>query len=341
MKTSDFDYYLPEHLIAQTPTEDRSASRLLVVHRDTGKLEDKYFYDILEYLEEGDCLVLNNSKVIPARLYGVKESTGANIEILLHKNMGDDVWEVMARPGKRLKEGTIISFGDELKAKVLCKKTDGLIDVRFYYDGIFWQIIDKIGNMPLPPYIKEKLNNKDRYQTVYARYEGSAAAPTAGLHFSKELLEKIKLKGVKIVFVVLHVGLGTFLPVSADDVSEHVMHSEFYSITQQAANIINQTKEEGRRVISVGTTVVRTLESSAKRNGGKVAAESCETDIFIYPGFKYEVTDALITNFHLPKSTLIMLVSAFYNKEKVLEMYKYAVEKQYRFFSFGDATLII
>lgn len=341
MKTSDFDYYLPEELIAQTPLADRSGSGLLVVNRKTHETQDRHFFDIIDYLNEGDCLVLNDSKVIPARILGKKEDTGANIEFLLHKDLGGDVWEVMARPGKRLKIGTKVTFGTDLNAEVLRKKEDGLIDVRFSYKGIFLEILGKIGHMPLPPYIKHELKDENRYQTVYARCEGSSAAPTAGLHFTQPLLDEIRAKGVNIVFVMLHVGLGTFLPVSCDDVIKHVMHTEYYQISEDAARKINETKASGKRIVAAGTTVVRTLESSAKRNGGTVKAECCETDIFIYPGFKYEIIDALITNFHLPKSTLIMLVSAFYDKDHVLQVYKEAVEKKYRFFSFGDAMLLL
>jgi S-adenosylmethionine:tRNA ribosyltransferase-isomerase len=341
LKTTDFDYDLPEELIAQTPLDVRCNSRLLVVDRKTHEISDKHFYDVIDYLNEGDCLVLNDSRVIPARILGEKEETGAKIEFLLHKDLGGDVWEVMARPGKRLKTGTKITFGPQLRAEVLGKKEDGLIDVRFDYTGIFLEVLGQIGHVPLPPYIKKTLEDENRYQTVYARLDGSCAAPTAGLHFTQALLDKIRAKGVDIVFVMLHVGLGTFLPVSSEDVSKHVMHTEYYQITEQAAERINATKAAGKRVVAVGTTVVRTLESSAKRNGGAVKAECCETDIFIYPGFRYEAVDALVTNFHLPKSTLIMLVSAFYDKGRVLEIYRQAVEKKYRFFSFGDAMLLI
>ncbi len=341
MKTTDFDYDLPEELIAQTPLKERCDSRLLVVNRQTHETYDRHFYDIVDYLNEGDCLVLNDSKVIPARILGEKEETSAKIEFLLHKDLGGDVWEVMARPGKRLKPGTKVDFGPELSAEVLRKKEDGLIDVHFNYSGIFLEILGRIGHMPLPPYIKKTLKDESRYQTVYAHLEGSSAAPTAGLHFTQALLDKIKAKGVDIVFVMLHVGLGTFLPVSTEDVSKHIMHTEYYQITPDAARRINAAKAAGKRVVAVGTTVVRTLESAAKRNGGVVKAECCETDIFIYPGFRYEAVDALVTNFHLPKSTLIMLVSAFYDKDRVLEIYRQAVEKKYRFFSFGDAMLLI
>ena len=340
LKTSDYDYNLPEELIAQTPSEVREMSRLLVIDRETGELQDKHFYDIIDYMEEGDCLVLNDSKVIPARIYGEKQDTGAKIEFLLHKNIEGNIWEVMARPGKRLKPGTIVNFGDRLSAQVLAKKEDGLIDVEFSYEGTFFEILNEIGVMPLPPYIKEKLEDNDRYQTVYAGKYGSSAAPTAGLHMSEELLERIKEKGIKIAKVTLNVGLGTFLPVSSDDLSEHTMHSEFYEITKEAADMINETKASGKKVIALGTTSVRTVESSATFNG-KVIPETRNTDIFIYPGYEFKVVDKLITNFHLPKSTLLMLISAFYDRENVLKAYEYAVNEKYRFFSFGDASMFV
>jgi S-adenosylmethionine:tRNA ribosyltransferase-isomerase len=341
MKTSEFDYFLPQERIAQTPLADRSASRLLVVARNTDTHTDRHFYDIIDYLNKGDCLVLNNSKVLPARIYGVKEETGAKIEFLLHKQLGTDTWQVMAKPGKRLKPETKVDFGCGLVATVLAKDENGLVTVRFDYDGSFFEILHRIGTMPLPPYIKKKLKEQDRYQTVYARTEGSCAAPTAGLHFTEELLEKIRQKGVAIASVTLHVGLGTFLPVSEEDISNHVMHSEYYEINAETADLINRTRENGGRIIAVGTTSVRTLESCAAANDGTIVSESRETDIFIYPGFRFLATDALITNFHLPKSTLLMLVSAFYDREKILKLYKYAVEENYRFFSFGDAMLLI
>ncbi len=340
LKTSDYDYNLPEELIAQTPSEVREMSRLLVIDRETGELQDKHFYDIIDYMEEGDCLVLNDSKVIPARIYGEKQDTGAKIEFLLHKNIEGNIWEVMARPGKRLKPGIIVNFGDRLSAQVLAKKEDGLIDVEFSYEGTFFEILNEIGVMPLPPYIKEKLEDNDRYQTVYAGKYGSSAAPTAGLHMSEELLERIKEKGIKIAKVTLNVGLGTFLPVSSDDLSEHTMHSEFYEITKEAADMINETKASGKKVIALGTTSVRTVESSATFNG-KVIPETRNTDIFIYPGYEFKVVDKLITNFHLPKSTLLMLISAFYDRENVLKAYEYAVNEKYRFFSFGDASMFV
>ncbi|MBE6039033.1 MAG: tRNA preQ1(34) S-adenosylmethionine ribosyltransferase-isomerase QueA [Anaerofustis stercorihominis] len=340
MKTSDFDYFLPQELIAQTPSEKREMSRLLVVDRKTNTFYDKHFYDIIDYMDEGDCLVVNDSKVIPARIYGTKQETGAKIEFLLHKNIEGDIWEVMAKPGKRLKIGTVVDFDGILSAEVLAKKEDGLIDVKFSYEGSFFEILNNIGIMPLPPYIKEKLEDNDRYQTVYAGKYGSSAAPTAGLHMSEELLQKIIDKGIKVVKVTLNVGLGTFLPVSADDISEHTMHSEFYEITEDAAKVINETKASGKKVIALGTTSVRTIESSATFNG-KVVPETRNTDIFIYPGYEFKVVDMLITNFHLPKSTLLMLVSAFYDREHTLKAYEYAVEQKYRFFSFGDASVFV
>lgn len=340
MRTDDFDYYLPQELIAQHALEDRASSRLLVVDRENDNICDKHFYDIIDYLNEGDTLVLNNSKVIPARIYGTKAQTGASIEFLLHKRHSEHTWEVMAKPGKRLKIGTEVIFPEGLVAVVKEKKEDGLIDVEFKYDGNFFEILHKIGTMPLPPYIREKLKDQDRYQTVYAQKEGSSAAPTAGLHFTNELLEKIKNKNVNIVYITLHVGLGTFLPVSSDNIEEHTMHTEYYEISEEAANTIRQTKENGKRVICVGTTSVRTLESCAAANDGKIVAENRETNIFIYPGFEFKVTDCLITNFHLPKSTLLMLISAFYDKDKILNIYKHAVDEKYRFFSFGDAMFL-
>ncbi len=341
MKTSDFDYDLPQELIAQIPLTDRASSRLLVVDRKTCEIENKHFYDIIDYINAGDCLVINDSKVLPARIYGIKEGTGANIEFLLHKQLELDTWQGLAKPGKRLKIGTVIHFDCGLSAQVLFKDADGLVNVKFIYNGSFFEILHKIGSMPLPPYIKEKLRDNDRYQTVYARDEGSCAAPTAGLHFTQELLDKLKKKGVKIVTVTLHVGLGTFLPVSEDEVTNHKMHSEYYEISQYAADTINRTRKSGHKIVAVGTTSVRTLESCAKNNNGKIVAEHGETDIFIYPGFKFQVIDALITNFHLPKSTLIMLISAFYNREDTLKLYQYAVKERYRFFSFGDSMLLL
>lgn len=340
MKTDDFDYYLPENLIAQTPLEKRDESRMMVLDRHTGAIEHKHFYDIIDYLNKGDVLVLNNTKVIPARLFGVKENTEAHIEILLLKNIKDNTWECLAKPAKRVKEGTIISFGDGLlKAKCTMIGEEGIRHLDFIYDGIFYEILDKLGTMPLPPYIKEKLEDQDRYQTVYAKEEGSAAAPTAGLHFTEDLLNKIKAKGINICYITLHVGLGTFRPVNVEDVTKHKMHSEFYTMNQETTQILNTAKKEGRRVISVGTTTTRTLETiMAKYNTFKEC--SGWTDIFIYPGFKFKAIDGLITNFHLPKSTLVMLVSAFASREIILNTYQEAVKNKYRFFSFGDSMFI-
>ncbi|WP_302760121.1 tRNA preQ1(34) S-adenosylmethionine ribosyltransferase-isomerase QueA [Christensenella hongkongensis] len=339
MKTSDFDYELPEELIAQTPVSPRDHSRLLVYDRQTKETFDRHFYDVTDYLKKGDVLVVNETKVIPARLYGKKRGTETDFEFLLLKRLQLDIWEVIMRPGKKLKPGGFVDFGDDLCAELLCKKEDGVCEVRFHYDGVFEGLLDRYGNMPLPPYITEKLEEKERYQTVYAKEDGSAAAPTAGLHFTPELMRKIEEMGVTIVKILLHVGLGTFRPMKEDTVEEHIMHSEYYSVSEQAARMINDAKKEGRRVIAVGTTSVRTLESAAC--GGRVQAGSADTDIFIYPGYDYQIVDALITNFHLPKSTLIMLVSAFCGREETLRIYRRAVEERYRFFSFGDAMLII
>lgn len=339
MKTSDFDYELPEELIAQTPVSPRDHSRLLVYDRQTKETFDRHFYDVTDYLKKGDVLVVNETKVIPARLYGKKRGTETDFEFLLLKRLQLDIWEVIMRPGKKLKPGGFVDFGDDLCAELLCKKEDGVCEVRFHYDGVFEELLDRYGNMPLPPYITEKLEEKERYQTVYAKEDGSAAAPTAGLHFTPELMRKIEEMGVTIVKILLHVGLGTFRPMKEDTVEEHIMHSEYYSVSEQAARTINDAKKEGGRVIAVGTTSVRTLESAAC--GGRVQAGSADTDIFIYPGYDYQIVDALITNFHLPKSTLIMLVSAFCGREETLRIYRRAVEERYRFFSFGDAMLII
>lgn len=341
MNLNDFDYNLPEELIAQTPLQDRSSSRLMVLNKKNGNISHTHFNHILDYLESGDCLVLNDTKVIPARLIGEKEDTHAHIELLLLKDMGENKWECLSRPFKRLKVGSIISFGNGiLKAKVLEKKEEGLVIVELLYEGILMEILDILGEMPLPPYIHEKLKEKDRYNTVYARFPGSAAAPTAGLHFTKELLEKAKAKSIKLAYVTLHVGLGTFRPVAEENILDHKMHSEYYIMNKETADIINQTKKEGHRVISVGTTSTRVLETIADENG-LVKEASGYTDIFIYPGYKFKAIDGLITNFHLPKSTLIMLVSALAGRENVLHAYKEAVEEKYRFFSFGDAMLII
>jgi len=341
LKTSDFYYDLPKELIAQTPLEDRSSSRLLVVNKENGNLRHGHFTDITDYLKEGDCLVVNDTRVIPARLYGVKEGTGAKIEFLLLNRKNQDEWEVILKPGKKAKPGAKFIFGDGLlKAEVLETINDGNRLVRFSYEGLFENVLDKLGEMPLPPYITEKLNDRERYQTVYSKHEGSAAAPTAGLHFTPELLEKIKSMGVKIAYVTLHVGLGTFRPVKVDDVENHKMHSEFYIMTEETADIINSTKKNGGRVFSVGTTSSRVLETIADENGF-VKAKTGWTDIFIYPPYKFKCADALITNFHLPESTLLMLVSSFSSKEIMMNAYSEAVKERYRFFSFGDAMLII
>lgn len=340
MNVHDFYFDLPQELIAQDPIEDRSASRLLVLDKNTGEVEHKIFRDILNYLRPGDCLVINNTKVIPARLYGVKEDTGAGIEVLLLKRRENDIWETLVKPGKKAKKGTRLSFGDGLlKATVVDVVDEGNRLIQFEYQGIFEEILDKLGQMPLPPYITHELKDKNRYQTVYAKYEGSAAAPTAGLHFTKELLEEIEKKGVSIASVTLHVGLGTFRPVKVENVLEHHMHSEYYNIEQSEADKINSAKRNGGRIICVGTTSTRTLESVADENG-YVKACSGNTDIFIYPGYKFKIVDNLITNFHLPESTLVMLVSALAGRENVLNAYQKAIEEKYRFFSFGDAMFI-
>ena len=336
MKTSDFDYELPEELIAQTPLKDRSSSKLLVMDRFTGELEHKHFSDIKEYLHKGDVLVINDTKVIPARLMGVKEDTGAVIELLLLKDMGEDKWECLSRPQKRLHEGTIIKFSDELSAEVVELLEDGVTRVKLLYKGILLEILDRLGEMPLPPYIHEKLQEKDRYNTVYAKVEGSAAAPTAGLHFTTELMDELRNEGVIITNVTLHVGLGTFRPVEVDDISNHHMHSEFYQMSSETADILNEAKKDGRRIIAVGTTSTRTLETIMNKYG-EFKECSGNTDIFIYPGYEFKAIDCLITNFHLPKSTLVMLVSAFSKKEFVLNAYQEAIKNNYRFFSFGDA----
>ena len=341
MKTSDFYYDLPEELIAQDPLEDRSSSRLMTVDKETGKIGHHVFSEIIDYLNEGDCLVINDTKVIPARLIGAKEETGAKIEVLLLKRNADDVWETLVKPGKKAKPGTKISFGDGLLVgEVVDVVEDGNRMIKFTYDGIFEEILDQLGEMPLPPYITHKLKDKNRYQTVYAKNEGSAAAPTAGLHFTKELLEKVKEKGVNIAHVTLHVGLGTFRPVKVDDVESHHMHSEFYIVEEDQAKLINDTKKAGKRVIAVGTTSCRTLESATGEDG-ILKSGSGWTEIFIYPGYHFKMIDALITNFHLPESTLVMLVSALAGKENIMHAYETAVQEKYRFFSFGDAMIII
>jgi S-adenosylmethionine:tRNA ribosyltransferase-isomerase len=340
LKTRDFYYELPDELIAQEPLKDRSASRLMILDKATGKTEHKHFYDIVDELYEGDTLILNDTKVLPARLYGQKEGTGGAIEFLLLHKHTLDTWEVILKPGRKAKEGARFVFGNgELKAEVLEIINDGNRLVRFEYEGVFEEVLDRLGEMPLPPYITKKLEDKDRYQTVYAKNPGSAAAPTAGLHFTPEVLEKIKNKGVNIGYVTLHVGLGTFRPVKADDILDHKMHSEFYVLPEETAELVNKTKENGKRIISVGTTATRVLET-AGMNGLPLKAQTGWTDIFIYPGKEFHVIDALITNFHLPESTLIMLVSALAGRERVLDAYKEAVEEKYRFFSFGDAMFI-
>lgn len=340
LKKSDFYFDLPQELIAQDPLEDRSSSRLLVLDKETGEMEHRVFHDIVEYLHEGDCLVLNNTKVIPARLMGTKKDTGAAIEVLLLKRRENDIWETLVKPGKKAKPGTVITFGDGLLTGTVVDIVDeGNRLIQFSYEGIFEEVLDKLGEMPLPPYITHKLQDKNRYQTVYAKYEGSAAAPTAGLHFTKELLAQVAAKGVKIAYVTLHVGLGTFRPVKEENVLEHHMHSEFYQVTPEAAKLINDTKAAGGRVICVGTTSCRTIESAADQNG-VVQAGCGDTEIFIYPGYQFKVLDNLITNFHLPESTLIMLVSALAGRKHVLHAYETAVEMKYRFFSFGDAMFI-
>ena len=340
MKTDDFDFYLPEELIAQTPLKKRDSSKLLVLDKKTGEIEHRHFSDIIEYLEPNDVLVMNNTKVIPARLYGVKEETNAVIEILMLKTTSDDCWECLAKPAKRVKVGTVINFGDgKLKAECIRVGDEGIREFKLIYKGILYEILDTLGEMPLPPYIHEKLEDKDRYQTVYAVTPGSAAAPTAGLHFTLELLDKIKEKGVKIVYVTLHVGLGTFRPVNVDDVKNHTMHSEFYEMSKETADILNDAKENGYNIVSVGTTSTRTLETVMNLYN---TFKECSgwTQIFIYPGYKFKAIDKQITNFHLPKSTLVMLVSALAGKENILNAYNEAVKNKYRFFSFGDSMFI-
>ena len=340
MKVEDFDYDLPEELIAQTPLEKRDASRLLVLDKKSGELEHRHFYDIIDYLEEGDTLVLNNTKVLPARLIGEKEETKAVIEILLLKNITDDTWECLAKPARRIKVGTIVTFGNgKLKAKCIKEENDGIRHFTLIYDGILLEILEELGTMPLPPYIHEKLSDQTRYQTVYAKEVGSAAAPTAGLHFTKELLAKIKEKKVNIAYITLHVGLGTFRPVSVEKVEDHEMHSEYYQMSKEVAELLTKTKKENHRIIAVGTTSTRTLETIMTKYH---EFKECSgwTNIFIYPGYEFKAIDCLITNFHLPKSTLVMLVSALAGREHILNAYKEAVEKKYRFFSFGDAMLI-
>ena len=339
MKTDDFDYYLPEELIAQVPIKERDHSRLLVLDKETGDITHERFDNIINYLNKGDVLVVNNTKVLPARLIGSKEDTNAVIEVLMLKDLGDNRWECLSKPAKRVKIGTIIKFSDELSAKCISIGDEGIREFEFIYNGIFYEILDRLGEMPLPPYIHEKLEDKDRYQTVYAKEVGSAAAPTAGLHFTPELINKIKEKGIIFEEITLHVGLGTFRPVSVEDVTKHKMHSEFYTMSKETAEVLNKAKEENRRIIAVGTTTTRTLETILRDND-KFKEISGWTDIFIYPGFKFKAIDALITNFHLPKSTLVMLVSAFASKDKIMKAYNEAVKEKYRFFSFGDAMFI-
>ena len=341
MNTADFDFHLPEELIAQTPLEKRDASRLLIVNHKTGQMEDTHFDAIIDQLHPGDALVMNDTRVLPARLHGEKPETGGHVELLLLKNTEGDDWEVLAKPAKRLKVGAQISFGDgRLTATILEELEHGGRIVRFHYQGIFLEVLESLGEMPLPPYIHEKLKDRERYQTVYAKENGSAAAPTAGLHFTKELLAKIEAKGVKLVYLTLHVGLGTFRPVSVDNVDEHEMHSEFYTLSEEAAETLRQVKASGKRVIAVGTTSIRTLETIGSKFNGEIKADSGWTNIFIKPGYDWKVVDAFSTNFHLPKSTLVMLFSAFAGRELVLSAYQHAIDEKYRFFSFGDAMFI-
>jgi len=341
LTTEDFDFDLPEELIAQTPLEDRTSSRLLVLDSKTGKLQDKHFYDIIDELNPGDALVMNDTRVLPARLYGEKEETGAHLEVLLLNNTEGDVWETLVKPAKRAKVGTQITFGDgRIKAVVEEELDHGGRMIRFSYEGIFLENLEALGEMPLPPYIKEKLDDPERYQTVYAKENGSAAAPTAGLHFTQELLDKIQQKGIELVYLTLHVGLGTFRPVSVENIEDHDMHSEFYRLTDDAAERLNQVKAQGGKIVAVGTTSIRTLETIGTKFNGKIKADSGWTDIFITPGYQFKVVDAFSTNFHLPKSTLVMMVSAFAGRDNILNAYQHAIEERYRFFSFGDAMFI-
>lgn len=341
LTTEDFDFDLPEELIAQTPLEDRTSSRLLVLDSKTGKLQDKHFYDIIDELQPGDALVMNDTRVLPARLYGEKEETGAHLEVLLLNNTEGDVWETLVKPAKRAKVGTQITFGDgRIKAVVEEELDHGGRMIRFSYEGIFLENLETLGEMPLPPYIKEKLDDPERYQTVYAKENGSAAAPTAGLHFTQELLDKIQQKGIELVYLTLHVGLGTFRPVSVENIEDHDMHSEFYRLTDDAADRLNQVKAQGGKIVAVGTTSIRTLETIGTKFNGKIKADSGWTDIFITPGYQFKVVDAFSTNFHLPKSTLVMMVSAFAGRDNILNAYQHAVDERYRFFSFGDAMFI-
>ncbi|HJF86885.1 MAG TPA: tRNA preQ1(34) S-adenosylmethionine ribosyltransferase-isomerase QueA [Companilactobacillus farciminis] len=341
LSTEDFDYDLPEELIAQTPIKDRDHSRLLVLDHETGEYQDKHFYDILDYLNPGDALVMNNSRVLPARLYGTKEDTDGHEEVLLLNNIEGDKWEVLMKPARRAKVGTKVQFGDgQLEAEVLENLEHGGKIIEFHYQGIFMEILEQLGEMPLPPYIKEKLDDPDRYQTVYAKENGSAAAPTAGLHWTKDLLKQVEAKGVKLVYVTLHVGLGTFRPVTESDVDKHVMHSEFYRLDEDSAKTLNEVKKNGGKIVATGTTSIRTLETIGTKFNREIKADSGWTDIFIKPGYEWKVVDEFITNFHLPKSTLVMLVAAFTGRENILNAYRHAVEEKYRFFSFGDAMFI-
>lgn len=341
MNTADFDFHLPEELIAQTPLEKRDSSRLLIVDRETGQFSDQHFDNIIDQLEPGDALVMNNTRVLPARLYGTKPETGGHVELLLLKNTQGDFWEVLAKPAKRLRVGTRVSFGDgRLTATVTEELEHGGRIVRFDYQGIFLEVLESLGEMPLPPYIHEKLEDRERYQTVYAKENGSAAAPTAGLHFTEKLLDKIAAKGVKLVYLTLHVGLGTFRPVSVDNLEEHEMHSEFYSLSEEAAETLRQVKASGHRIVAVGTTSIRTLETIGSKFEGQIQADSGWTNIFIKPGYQWKIVDAFSTNFHLPKSTLVMLVSAFAGRKLTLQAYEHAITERYRFFSFGDAMFI-
>ncbi|MBQ0835976.1 tRNA preQ1(34) S-adenosylmethionine ribosyltransferase-isomerase QueA [Lactiplantibacillus pentosus] len=337
----DFDYDLPHELIAQTPIKKRDSSRLLELDRKTGEMQDKHFYDIIDQLNPGDAVVMNNSRVMPARLYGVKPETGGHAEVLLLHNTEGDEWETLMKPAKRAKVGTVISFGDgRLTATVTAEKEDGIRMIEFHYDGIFMEILESLGETPLPPYIKEKLDDPDRYQTVYAKENGSAAAPTAGLHWTKELLQKVQDKGVKLVYLTLHVGLGTFRPVEEDNIDDHKMHSEFYRLDEDAAKTLNEVRQNGGRIIATGTTSIRTLETIGSKFDGEIKPDSGWTDIFIKPGYQWKVVDAFITNFHLPKSTLVMLVAAFTGRDMILKAYQHAIDEKYRFFSFGDAMFI-
>ncbi|NLS62081.1 tRNA preQ1(34) S-adenosylmethionine ribosyltransferase-isomerase QueA [Lactiplantibacillus plantarum] len=337
----DFDYDLPHELIAQTPIKKRDSSRLLELDRQTGEMQDKHFYDIIDQLNPGDAVVMNNSRVMPARLYGVKPETGGHAEVLLLHNTEGDEWETLMKPAKRAKVGTVISFGDgKLTATVTAEKEDGIRMIEFHYDGIFMEILESLGETPLPPYIKEKLDDPDRYQTVYAKENGSAAAPTAGLHWTKELLQKVQDKGIKLVYLTLHVGLGTFRPVEEDNIDDHKMHSEFYRLDEDAAKTLNEVRQNGGRIIATGTTSIRTLETIGSKLDGEIKPDSGWTDIFIKPGYQWKVVDAFITNFHLPKSTLVMLVAAFTGRDMILKAYQHAIDEKYRFFSFGDAMFI-